>query len=30
LAKFIIPDQYVGVPEEGYNFSFTDAEISYN
>jgi hypothetical protein len=26
LTKFIIIDQYVGFPGEGYNFSFTDAE----
>jgi hypothetical protein len=25
LAKFIVIDQYVGFPEDGYNFSFTDA-----
>jgi hypothetical protein len=27
LAKFIITDQYVGFPEEGYNFTFTAAEF---
>jgi hypothetical protein len=27
LAKFIIVDQYVGFPGEGYNFSFTDVEF---
>jgi hypothetical protein len=26
LTKFIIVDQYVGFPGEGYNFSFTDIE----
>jgi hypothetical protein len=26
LTKFIIIDQYVGFPGEGYNFSFTDVE----
>jgi hypothetical protein len=27
LTKFIIVDQYVGFPGEGYNFSFTDVEF---
>jgi hypothetical protein len=27
LTKFIIIDQYVGFPGEGYNFSFTDVEL---
>jgi hypothetical protein len=27
LAKFIIVDQYVGFPREGYNFSFTVLEF---
>jgi hypothetical protein len=27
LTKFIIVDQYVGFPGEGYNFSFTAAEF---
>jgi hypothetical protein len=27
LAKFIVVDQYVGFPGEGYNFSFTDVEF---
>jgi hypothetical protein len=27
LAKFIIVDQYVGFPGEGYDFSFTDVEF---
>jgi hypothetical protein len=26
LTKFIVVDQYVGFPGEGYNFSFTDVE----
>jgi hypothetical protein len=26
-AKFIITDQYVGFPGEGYNFSFTGVEF---
>jgi hypothetical protein len=27
LAEFIIVDQYVGFPGEGYGFSFTDVEF---
>jgi hypothetical protein len=27
LATFITIDQYVGFPEEGYNFNFTDVEF---
>jgi hypothetical protein len=27
LTKFIIIDQFVGFPEKGYNFSFTDVEF---
>jgi hypothetical protein len=30
LAKFVIVDQYVGFPREGYNFSFTDVQVSYS
>jgi hypothetical protein len=26
FTKYIIIDQYVGLPGEGYNFSFTDVE----
>jgi hypothetical protein len=27
LAKSVIVDQYVGFPDEGYNFSFSDVEF---
>jgi hypothetical protein len=30
LAKFIIVDQSLGFPGEGYNFSFTDVEFNNN
>jgi hypothetical protein len=28
LTKFIITDQYIGFPGEGYNFSFTGVEFN--
>jgi hypothetical protein len=27
MAKFIVVEQYVGIPGEGYNFSFIDVEF---